>query len=191
MMTRICKDVSWDGASFYCERCGRAGFQSEAQARGHLSQCKGRAIQQGKPSYEPVVLPPAPSLVGGGAGAGLGWSGGGGQVVVGGGGQGGQYDLVLVRLDGIQQQVNRLSNEYTHMLQTYNAPTNALSQGIPQWLLIGLLVLAGFWLIQSFSSSGCANTCETKTRSGSNLKDRIAGKMSDKMIDFAFKGLSR
>lgn len=186
MMTRICKGVFWDGTSYFCELCGRAGFQSEAQARGHLSQCKGRAIQQGKPSYEPVVLPPAPSLVGGGAGASLGWSGGGGA-----GGGGGQNDLILVRLDGIEQQVKRLSNEYNHMLQTYNAPANALSQGIPQWLMIGLLVLAGFWLIQSFSSSGCANTCETKARSGSNLKDRIAGKMSDKMIDFAFKGLSR
>lgn len=49
-MSKVCKDVGWDGESFYCLRCGKAGFKSEASARGHLSQCKGRAIGRGVPT---------------------------------------------------------------------------------------------------------------------------------------------
>jgi hypothetical protein len=35
--------VGYDGKSYFCKRCGRAGFASIAAVRGHLGLCKARA----------------------------------------------------------------------------------------------------------------------------------------------------
>lgn len=35
--------MPFDGNSFYCSKCGKAGFKSEMAVRGHRSACGGRA----------------------------------------------------------------------------------------------------------------------------------------------------
>jgi len=35
-------DVAFDGKSWYCALCGKAGFKSESQAHGHLGVCPVR-----------------------------------------------------------------------------------------------------------------------------------------------------
>lgn len=34
--------MPFDGKSYFCARCGKAGFKSEMAARGHLSACQGQ-----------------------------------------------------------------------------------------------------------------------------------------------------
>lgn len=136
-MSQVCKDVGWDGQGFYCLRCGKAGFRSEASARGHLSQCKGRAIERGVPvvgmenlpapvetfqrlPVEQVVLPPV------GAGAG----GGTYHPFSGGGGGGGQTTTLQSEAvvdysgwyPGVDQRLKALENEYNHMVMSTNQP---------------------------------------------------------------------
>lgn len=52
-MTQVSKNVGFDGESFYCIKCGRAGFRSELAARGHLGSCRGRLVSQG---IDPALL---------------------------------------------------------------------------------------------------------------------------------------
>jgi len=39
---KVCKNVGWDGSSFFCMRCGKAGFDTQAKAVGHQSQCPAK-----------------------------------------------------------------------------------------------------------------------------------------------------
>ena len=41
-VTKICENVGHDGESFFCMRCGKAGYSTKAQAIGHLVICKSR-----------------------------------------------------------------------------------------------------------------------------------------------------
>jgi len=43
--------VGHDGASYYCETCGKAGFPTEMAARGHRSVCPARR----RPNVDPVL----------------------------------------------------------------------------------------------------------------------------------------
>jgi len=52
-VTRICENVGHDGESFFCMRCGKAGFDTKAKAVGHQSQCKARNAG--------LVVPPPPT----------------------------------------------------------------------------------------------------------------------------------
>ncbi len=38
-------NIGYDGKSFFCMRCGKAGFKSEMAVRGHLSSCKGGRVK--------------------------------------------------------------------------------------------------------------------------------------------------
>ena len=185
----VCKDVGWDGQSFCCLRCGRAGFTSEASARGHLSQCRGTLIQKG------LVLPPPPAanfggLYGGGAGAGAG-GGGGGQIAL----QQqplNQYGQPGGRWNEFDYRLGRLENEYNHLLVRNNTPKQEswLSQNF------GWLVLGGIMLIALFSAFG-QNQCpvpaggagSSPKRSGpdiNKLSERILNKGVDTAITRGF-----
>lgn len=39
---RVCKNVGYDGESYFCMLCGKAGYSTKEQAMGHLAKCKSR-----------------------------------------------------------------------------------------------------------------------------------------------------
>ena len=60
-IVKVCKNVGWDGESFFCMRCYRAGFATKAQAVGHQSQCRANEISLGYTTTQDTKLPPPPS----------------------------------------------------------------------------------------------------------------------------------
>jgi hypothetical protein len=43
----ICKNVGFDGASYFCELCGKSGFENEGKVVSHLGHCPNRAVKKG------------------------------------------------------------------------------------------------------------------------------------------------
>lgn len=205
-MTQVCKNVGFDGNGFYCQRCGKAGFRSEASARGHLSQCKGRAIERGIPVVErehlpvPVetfqhmpikqVLPPA----GGGVDAGTyhSFSGGGGC-------DGGQNTKqILSNFDSapttfssdspdwffsMDTRLRALENEYNHLLLDRNQPQqyHSVQQDFfTQYkglIIVGAIIL--FAIIMSNQSKACEGGSNSTGVTVGNLGTKALGKLVD------------
>lgn len=197
-MTKVCKDVGWDGKGFYCLRCGKAGFKSEASARGHLSQCKGRAIGRGVPAIEMGALQSsveqavvAPVSVGDNGGTYPLFSGGGGAP---GGGQSTTFlpDIVQVSsgwYGNVDSRLKTLENEYNHLLIEKNQPSqyHPVKQDFfnqyKSVIIIGAIVL--FAIMLSKQSGQC------QSESGSTSMGNIGSKALSKLVDAGIsKGVS-
>lgn len=183
---QVCKDVAWDGESFYCMRCGKVGFQSEAQARGHLSQCRGRAIEKG------VFFAPEPVVVAPPAGGG----GGGQNTTHMLGGSGGTSTYFSQEYVNHEQRIAQLENEYNHVLLQRNLPSSNLAgqdffsqyKGI---IIIGAILL--FLVILSQQSRNCQALSNGNGSSGGKGVDitSIGTKALSKLVDTGItKGIS-
>jgi len=200
---QVCKDVGWHGGSFYCLRCGKAGFQSEAQARGHLAQCKGRAIQRGV-LHSPVGVAPDPNLSGGqilplavgGAGAHTYQLGGSAP----GGSGGGQTSSISPDWYTINQRMatleNTVYNENYHLLMQRNLQPAGFSVG--DWFFHnkGFIIISAVALL--ILLAGRDSSCECPDGSKGVSKSKVGGlgqkalsKLTDraisKSIDSLFK----
>ena len=45
-INKICKNVGWDGKSFFCMLCGKTGFGTVAKVLGHQCQCQARRVKK-------------------------------------------------------------------------------------------------------------------------------------------------
>jgi len=59
-ITRICENVAHDGESFFCMRCGKAGFDTRAKAVGHQSQCPAKNASLVVPPPTTTTTTPPP-----------------------------------------------------------------------------------------------------------------------------------
>lgn len=215
-MTQVCKDVGWDGDGFYCLRCGKAGYKSEAQARGHLSQCKGRAISRGVPyvetqnwsvpvemSQQPVnqtVLPPGN----------FGYAGGLRESEKGGGRTilsttntlndfRGKPDYVSVEyVQSLQNQINALEtrvgfndNHYNHLLMQKNQPEQYHSVNQDFFSQYKGIIIVGAILLFAVILSKQSNQCLAGSGSKGVSVGDIGGKALSKLVDAGIsKGVS-
>ena len=196
-MQEICKDVGFDGRSFYCMRCGRAGFRSEAAARGHLGQCKGRLISQG--------IDPA-ALAGRGAPA-AGRSHARALDAAHAAAASSSYtkhmlgsfddtsapfspepvgypDYIGQQLAIHTSQIAELRNEYNHMLVRNNPPTNNNDWFGQNKGLVMMVVIVAF-IFWTMNQSSCPSNCgESKTGRSrvSSLGEKAAAKLIDRGI---------
>lgn len=206
MVRMISDSIGHDGNSFFCRRCFKAGYRLLAAVKGHLAMCPGTAIQKG-------ALPASCSQLPTGQGVGLGdlgqpaaaasrsWVGG---ALFQGSGELASYQQEHQQLGQLQpasnyqqlaaiqqeqetqrQRINRLMNEYSHMVYATNAPSGGIDK---KWILVGAFVLVLLFLSTARNCPPCESGMGRSSRS-SNLKDRVIGKASDKAIDYIFRGL--
>ena len=63
---KINRYCGYDGSSYFCLYCGKAGFRSNMQVRGHQSVCPGRnKTLLSPPLPAPPPPPPPPTFMGG------------------------------------------------------------------------------------------------------------------------------
>ena len=193
-MKQVCKDVGWDGQGFCCLRCGKAGFQSEAQARGHLAQCRGRAIERGV-FHPPVgtVTFPAPSgcceqvlpARGGGVPTPLfGGAPGGGETTS---LQGGYATDYPGWYPGVDQRLKALENEYNHLLMQRNLQPTGFSIG--DWFFqnkaVVIISVVALMIYLSSKKSECEcpdGKAGRRVNRASGFGEKALNKLTDRAI---------
>lgn len=196
-MSQVCKDVGHDGQGFYCLRCGKAGFKSEASARGHLAQCRGRAISRGVPVTDAAETYQQTSLESGAGSSTVNGARIEGQLA--GATPGGQSTTFLP--DTVQAspgwfgdvdfRLKALENEYNHLLMeknqtpTYHPIQQDFFSQYKGAIIIGALIL--FAMILSKQSGQCQVGSGNKGVGMGN----IGGKALSKLVDAGIsKGVS-
>lgn len=166
------KFVGFDGQSYFCRSCGRAGFKSVAAVRGHLAFCsKGR------------VLPPVGVAAGAGAGAGLrgqeamsgmvssSFQAGQAQGVALNDGMDKRYwsmmQDVTQRLDRIEQM---LYNEVPHQVAVVQAQRQSFDDKWVKWVIVGYIAI---WLLRKLGDDSIVK------KAGSKIGDKMLGKAID------------
>lgn len=54
-------NIGFDGGTYFCKRCGKAGYERATQVRGHLAMCPGTLMRKGVESttssnqFQPVA----------------------------------------------------------------------------------------------------------------------------------------
>lgn len=112
--------IGFDGRTYFCKLCWKAGFQTPAQVIGHLSQCPKRqrylTIQQTQQTQ--IQQKTKPTFE--------------------------QY--VISRLDKIEQRLSHLENHYHHMAHFSRASSNSANLEIG--FLLVILGLGFLWLLK-------------------------------------------
>jgi hypothetical protein len=196
----VSENIGFDGYSYYCRRCGKAGYDKPSRVRGHLAMCPGTLIRKGaSPTTSCNQLPT-------GNHAGLRDRGANQLQVVRGASFGdlpeGQLQPVEVvagrgsyQLDDHYQQLDgriaALENEYNHFLMERNRPSSEswVSRNMA-WIVLGGILLVA--LLTSFNqqcpvSVGAAGS--SPKRSGpdmSKLTERLVNKAADTAITKGF-----
>lgn len=215
-MSQVCKDVGWDGKGFYCLRCGKAGYKSEAQARGHLSQCKGRAISRGVPyietqnwpvpvetSQQPVdqtVLPPANFGYAGGLREG---EKGGGRITTPTTSILGDFrskpDYVSMEyVQSLQNQINALEtrvgfndNHYNHLLMQKNQSEQYHSVNQDFFSQYKGMIIVGAIILFAIIMSNQSGQCQAGSDGKGTHIGNIGTKALSKLVDTGIsKGVS-
>lgn len=190
----VSENIAFDGSSYYCRRCGKAGYQKPTQVRGHLAMCAGTLARKGiAPTTSYNQLQPVRSPVDGGlTGSQLPVV----EVVVGPGnnqvvGPGG--DQVLGFVQQIDRRLATMENEYNHIVQQKNQPPQE------NWLTknLALVILGGILLFSLLSGMGRSQQCvagssePNNSSSGPNFKklsERVMNKVADTAIS---KGIGK
>lgn len=190
----VSENIGFDGYSYYCRRCGKAGYQRATQVRGHLAMCPGTLSRKGiLPTTTYNQLP-----TGNGAAlqhreanqlqplrAASGGDAGGSQLL---------QPLAVVgpvdnHLAGNYQELDRrvaaIENEYAHLLYQRNRPQQSWPSKNIAWI-----VLAGIMLIGLLSGMGQSCECPApgsppKRSSGprmTKLSERVMNKAADVAI---------
>jgi hypothetical protein len=177
---RVCKNVGHDGESFFCMRCGKAGYTTKEQAMGHLAKCKSRmSVLASQPASQ---LPSQPAT----------------------------YNLAelstelptklpldvsaiehLLSVQGqqiadIKQYQARMFNEVPHMQAVEQMQFLGISA--KGWVIIAIIAFVGYSLGREHCE--CDNSDNKNNRRprnggsgfGSNMAGKIAGKFIDKMF---------
>jgi len=184
----VSQNIGYDGYTYFCRRCGKAGYERATQVRGHLALCPGTLLRKGMPATSKAVLPTSGynhlQVVNGAVNGGLG----GVQqpleeVVV--GPVDNQLAARFVKLEG---QVAQLQNEYHHVLGERNLPASAsswLSQNMGV-VVIGILIL---FVVLSANRGSCQDgTSQRRGPDLNKLTDRVLSKAADTVVT---KGLGR
>jgi len=173
----ISDNIAWDGSSFFCRRCGKAGYGSMAKVKGHLSMCAGRAIQLGA-IRTPAGASQALVTV---SDKGLG-NFSGVQATA---SPGPSYEQ-LAQLANVNDRLSRLENEYNHVLVANNTSSSDwLSSNKAILLVVGAVVLVAL-LLRENKSSNCGMSEKKGSTIAQTLLAKGAGKFLDKSIDKVF-----
>lgn len=182
----VSENIGFDGNSYYCRRCGKAGYGKPTQVRGHLGLCPGTLARKGiPPTTAPTTSYNYLQPVTTGLNRGLG----GGQLPVAPVAVGPVDNQLAARFDKLDRDIAQLQNEYHHVLGDRNPPASSsswLSQNMGV-VIIGALIL---FVVLSINRGGCQNGTSNQG-SGPNLNkltDRVLGKAAD---TFVSKGLGR
>ena len=153
-MRMISDNIGWDGSSFFCRRCGKAGYTKMAQVRGHLAMCPGRAISKGaipqpvsQPVSKPVGQPAATGLRAVATVPTATMSGLANQL------QPVNQQQLGDRYGELDRRLGTLENEYNHLLVERNSPADDwLSRNKSTVILIAILAF-GFVMMMRESQS--------------------------------------
>jgi len=185
----VSQNIAFDGSSYYCKRCGKAGYLRATQVRGHLAMCPGTLARKGiAPTTSSNQLQPVATGIDGGLTSSqlpvveVVVEPGNNQPV----GPSGNSQL-LGYMQQIDRRVATMENEYSHVVQQTNQP-----QG-KSWIEknLALVVLGGMMLLWMLSSMGRSQQCvagssePNNSSSGPNFKrlsERVLNKAADTVI---------
>jgi len=188
-MRMISDNIGWDGSSFFCRRCGKAGYAKMAQVRGHLAMCPGRAISKGA-IPQPVSQPVATScnLVTAAPVGSLGISPTANQ----------QQQLQPVATgynpagyDQLVERVGTLENEYNHMLVERNIPSDDWFSKNKNTVILIAIVAFGFIMMmqqnQSCNGDGSGKSSKSAFNSlGEKALSQFVSRGVSKGVDSLF-----
>jgi len=197
---RVVSDsLGYDGETYFCRLCGKAGYRSLAAAKGHLAQCPGKMLQ--KHGVSPAVSAFSGSPGGGQppgqlAAASYSWAGAGQNADL----QTSSYqqqrqhlglaDAGLGRqVAELSRQVSRLSNEYHHMVLERNVgfDLGEFFRGKWFWTLA-----VGLFLAYSFGRQNCScpslGEPSKSSGGGRSLGSALSSKALDRVVS---KGIDR
>lgn len=171
---RICKNVGYDGKEFFCMRCGKAGFETKAQAVGHQSQCKVKNINLGVLPPPPTttdhhqtttIIPPPTTTLPPETESSI------------------ERQLMIFgqQLSEIRQKQDILSNETTHMVAMNNQD---FFSGKGLLILVAIGVVA-YFLGRESCVCDCSNGTNRRNKGGgfgSSMGTKIFGKFIDKVL---------
>jgi len=191
----VSENIGFDGYSYYCRRCGKAGYSKPTQVRGHLGMCPGTLARKGVlPTTSCNQLPTKHSaplqnreanqlqLVREAPDAGFTGS----QllqqpVVVGPVGSSYQDQ----QLAGLSERVSAMENHYNHILQERNMP-----QTTQDWfnknksiIIIAGIILVAVWMMnQSRPACSTSETSSVKKSTFGNVGEKAVYRLIDKGI---------
>ena len=172
---RMCKNVGHDGETYFCMRCGKAGFDSKAKAIGHQAQCPAKESNLGAlplpttttDSHQTTTTLPLPSMI-------L------------------PPDMKAIermltmqgqQIADIKKYQERYSNEVPHMQAVNSQGFLGINKNV--WIGAGVLIFIAYML----GRENCHCDCSTINRSrnrvsglGSNMAGKIAGKFIDRIF---------
>lgn len=174
---KVCKNVGYDGKDYFCMRCGKAGFETKAQAVGHQSQCKAKNINLGvlpppptttdhhqtttiiPPSTTTLPPPKTESTI--------------------------ERQLMIVgqQISEIKQKQDILSNETTHMVAMNNQSSIFDSKGLLMLIAIGVVA---YLLGRENCSCDCSVSGTTRKTKSSGIGSAMGTKIFGKFIDKVF-----
>lgn len=178
---RICKNVSWDGESFFCMRCFKAGFKTKAQAVGHQAQCPANEINLGSPpptTTSTTTTPPYSTIL-----PPLSTSSPPQDTER-------QFIIFGQLLAEIKQDQAKLANETTHALAVKNQnPFSNVDWGKVIAWGIGIAVIS-FLIGRETKVCYCGvETPRSGLPRGKSLGNSVASKVTDKAINYGLNKL--
>ena len=172
---KICKNVGWDGSSYFCMRCGKAGFDTKAKAVGHQSQCRARNASLVPPPTTTTTTPPPstttlppPDMV-------LPPSNIERQLAG-----------IVQDISEIKQQSSKVYNEGPHLQGVQQMGFLGISK--ENWLIIGVVILIAYSMGQK-SSCRCPVGDGSSRRTNGRLGSSIQDKVTDKAISYGISKL--
>ena len=192
------KFVGFDGQTYFCRLCGRAGFKSVASVRGHLGYCPSRKGGL----LSPLKVAGSALEVAGGAGAGAPLRGqehniGASLSSLRGALRGQEYSIgaslssvqagrvpdgmderywammqdVTQRLDRMEQT---LYNELPHQVAVVQAQQQSFDNKWLKWVIVGYIAI---WFLRKLGDDSIVK------KAGSKIDDRVLGKAIDGLLD--------
>ncbi len=207
----VSDNIAFDGHSYYCRRCGKAGYAKATSVRSHLALCPGTLLRKG---IEPTtacnnnnrLLQPLNGAVDGGLGGGQqqplvavveplvgGFSGGQQQPLV----REPVNNALLGRYEELDRRVALIENEYQHQLRRDNPPAPGLlsiSQSINKnWVIILVVGAMVLWAMSQSYNARCNAVgnggADLKGSKVSQLGEKAVGKFTDRMVTKAADSL--
>jgi hypothetical protein len=176
----VSDNIGMEGNSFFCRRCGKAGYPSMASVKGHLGMCKGKAIQR---AGGVQLATASSSSVGTASIARLG--GISTSQLTATAGPGIQLAPADIDYGELSNRVASLENEYNHLLAENNVPVNSddwVSRNKDILIILGIGI--GLYLLLQQSKCNCGARANGI---GSTLVNRAAGKAVDYGLNKLFK----
>jgi hypothetical protein len=185
----VSANIGFDGSTYFCKRCGKAGYGKATQVRGHLAMCPGTLMRKGvEPTTACNHLQPLATEYNGGL------SGGQPVVVaavvdpvanppVGGYEQlASQVATMAGEFTTMAGEVATMRNHYNHMMGQVNQPQyqpvgqDFFSQykGI---IIVGAIIF--FALMLSERSGNCQGASDGKSTSANNIGTKALTKLVD------------